>query len=220
MDDDDVFECFECGEELPLNRQSEHDADYCDGCLSECARCGDHYPESEFHDLNTCKGCYETHFCDGCEEMVDEWVNRYKLCNDCDLKQNPHENYTALMASIEGLAERLRDRKVVLVTGSCCGSCSASEGGATAEREGLLGYAYYHEQDEDSLREGGDNLYIGYGGDSEEAALMVKNIVVQTLKDIGALVCATSPGTNSRIEVAIVDEPTEHGLIELGKVAQ
>ena len=79
-----------------------------------------------------------------------------------------HENAAPIMAQMQKTWRKLKREKIVGVRGQCCGSCSACEGGNKMdEDDSLIGYAYYHVQDRESLDAHGE-LYVGYGARDHE----------------------------------------------------
>jgi hypothetical protein len=222
MDEDEEIDgCYECDEPIRCTPLVVDGQQYCDDCAQECGHCGETAPSDQFGGWEmggeVCDDCMDQHYCRGCEEMVGEWVSSYeKLCDDCDTKQNPHHNYTDIMESLEGLEKELAGRKIALVTGMCCGSCSAAAGYNKAVEKGWRGYAHWNEQCEDSLRRGSDKLYIGFWAvsDDETAAKRVRTSILKALRRVGAWY-EPHTDTNRKIEVVVPQEVTEHGLVEL-----
>lgn len=198
---------------------------YCKTCLTSCELCSEDLPEDQFYDDrsndSTCNDCTNKYWCEDCAEMVDNAVSDWNcLCRECDLKAHPHSDYTAISSSIEGLKKELASRKIVLVTGVCCGRCSAVEGYDRASKKGWRGYAHYNLQAEDSLRERGGSLHIGFWSveDNETAAKRVRTSILKALDRVGAW-RESHDDIHKAIEVIVPQELTEHGLVELAGVS-
>lgn len=215
-----MAECYECSAE------GDFDDGYCEDCGNECYHCGETKSfRRDFSASDICDDCDTTYYCYGCEDLKDNPIYAPGLCEDCYYKKYPSEEYEAIMGSIKGFKEALAQQQIVLVTGSCCGTCSASEGGNKAEELGWRGYAYYHEQDEQGLRSGEKSqLLIGYGiqwqegmsrQEAEDKVVEIARTVLAVLIRVGAWVDPWDGDTESRIPVHMPASIERHGLAEL-----
>ncbi len=68
---------------------------------------------------------------------------------------------------------------------SCCGNCGSYELGEIVKEKKLDGYVFYHHQDEDNFKEGGD-VYLRYGkGVGAITAHGVGRLIVSVCKEVG-----------------------------------
>jgi hypothetical protein len=102
---------------------------------------------------------------------------------------------------------KLKRLQITGVRGQCCGGCSANEGGHRMDADPeLVGYAYYHVQDRESVEAHG-TLYVGFGargGDDKKAEIIGQQIFMLFVMDGFAVEWNRS--SNTRLKLSLPGE--------------
>lgn len=113
------------------------------------------------------------------------------------MRKTYHPNYHATRPLVLKVFRQLRKLGFVAKPNfMCCGSCASSMTFEEAEETGKVAVAWWHSQDEESYREGGE-LYIGFGhvddndDDTTELGNQVGRTITKLLIDAGLKVTWT-----------------------------
>jgi len=102
-------------------------------------------------------------------------------------RNSNHHNYHEIRDLLKEAFKRIRKKSLYArMNFLCCGSCASYDLSQQLNKSSnKLGYVYWHNQDEEKLRNYG-YTYLGYGSkdDTERSRELVGHMVVDTLKEM------------------------------------